>query len=428
MKKIFWFLLFVVCFTKVQAQDKIDVGSKFLNFVFEKQWQNAQGLFDISVKDKVSLSMLEQIFSGLQTQVGEFKSFDKPATLGKSNNYIGHFTKMMVDIQINVNDSSKIIGFFFLPVSKLYKLPPYADDTKYKTEQIAIVYNKFLLPGLITIPIQTSNYKVPIVIFIGGSGPSDMDETIEAEKPFKDLSIGLALNGIASLRYNKRTYSYHDLSGNLTIKEEYLEDITSAIKLAKNTPGIDSNKIFIAGHSLGGMISPLVLKENPSLTGAIILEGNARKIEDLMYEQLSHLSQINYIKTTDDSLKQVYNAVQAIKKITVKDTSITYFNVKGSYWLFLNAYHPLAVAANIKTQKIFIIQGGRDYQVTKTDFDIWVKALSKNKNVSFKFYPLLNHALDESKGALSPAEYLEPLNTPIYLANDISSWIKSFNN
>jgi dienelactone hydrolase len=424
MKKIFWLLVFIFIVNNVQAQDKIDVGSKFLNFVIEKQWDDAQNLFDVSVRDKVPVALLKQIFLKLQTQVGELKLFDKPAILNYSNIYIGHFTNATLNIEINVNDSSKIVGFFFLPVSKSYKLPDYADEAKYKTEKVTIITNGVNLPGIITTPVQ-SQRSIPMVIFVGGSGPSDMDESIGAEKPFKDLSIGLALNGIASLRYDKRTYVYHNLPSNITLKEEYLEDLVNAIKLAKTAPGVDSNKIFIVGHSLGGMISPLILKQNPSLSGAILLEANARPIEDLIYEQYLHLSKINNNQPDSDGLKKLYIATRAIKNITIKDTSQTFLNVKGSYWYFLNSYHPIQVAKSIKHRKILIIQGGNDYQVTKTDFDLWSHALSKKQNVNFKFYPLLNHALDEGKGSLSPAEYLEPLNTPIYLANDIAAWIKS---
>jgi len=427
MKKILLVsLIAFFVFSNIKAQDRYDTGSKFLNCVLQKQWDAAESLFDVSVKSKVSAALLQQIFTQVQTQVGEFKSFDKPANIGRQNHYTGHFSKLNLDIEVNLSDSSKIVGFFFLPVSNLYKLPAYADASKYKTDKITIASNGYELPGSITAPVQTSASKVPLVIFVGGSGPNDMDETMDAEKPFKDLSIGLALNGIASLRYDKRTYVYHNLPGNITIKEEYLDDVSAAIQAAKAVPGVDPDRIFIAGHSLGGMLSPLILKENPSLAGAILLEANARPVQDLMYEQSVHFSKIHYSQITDDDLKVLYATTQKINNITVKDTSESYLNVKGSYWLSLNAYTPLKVAAAIKTQKMLIIQGGYDYQVTKTDFDMWSAALAKKKNVSFKFYPTLNHALDDGKGTLSPAEYSAPANTPVYLANDISAWIKLY--
>ncbi|MDZ7606573.1 MAG: hypothetical protein U5K79_13515 [Cyclobacteriaceae bacterium] len=48
----------------------------------------------------------------------------------------------------------------------------------------------------------------PIVLFVHGSGPNDRDETIGPNKPFRDIAYGLAEKGIASLRYDKRTFVY----------------------------------------------------------------------------------------------------------------------------------------------------------------------------------------------------------------------------
>src|SRR5665254_10563 len=46
------------------------------------------------------------------------------------------------------------------------------------------------------------------VVLVQGSGPSDRDETIGPNKPFRDIAWGLASAGIAVLRYDKRTFVY----------------------------------------------------------------------------------------------------------------------------------------------------------------------------------------------------------------------------
>jgi len=165
MKKILLVsLITFFVFNHTKAQDRYDTGSKFLNDILQKQWDDAESLFDVSVKSKVSAALLQQIFTQVQTQVGEFKSFDKPATIGRQNHYTGHFSKLNLDIEINLNDSSKIVGFFFLPVSNLYKLPAYADASKYKTDKITIASNGLELPGSVTTPVQTSASKFAMVI------------------------------------------------------------------------------------------------------------------------------------------------------------------------------------------------------------------------------------------------------------------------
>ena len=44
-----------------------------------------------------------------------------------------------------------------------------------------------------------------------------------------------------------------------------------------------------------------------------------------------------------------------------------------------------------EARPLFILQGGRDYQVTNTDFALWQKGLKSRKNCSLRLYPDLNH-------------------------------------
>jgi len=71
-----------------------------------------------------------------------------------------------------------------------------------------------------------------------------------------------------------------------------------------------------------------------------------------------------------------------------------------------------------------ILQGERDYQVTLKDLDIWKNELGKKKNVTIKSYPKLNHVFTEGEGKLStPAEYQIAANIPVYVIDDLISWI-----
>ena len=62
---------------------------------------------------------------------------------------------------------------------------------------------EWALPATLTMPAATRS--VPAVVLVHGSGPNDRDETVGANKPFKDLAAGLASRGVAVLRYDKRT-------------------------------------------------------------------------------------------------------------------------------------------------------------------------------------------------------------------------------
>ena len=68
-------------------------------------------------------------------------------------------------------------------------------------------HTKYPLNGLLTLP-ESITEPVPAVVFVHGSGSSNMDENVGKLTPFKDLADGLAKHGIASIRYDKRSFSY----------------------------------------------------------------------------------------------------------------------------------------------------------------------------------------------------------------------------
>ena len=59
-----------------------------------------------------------------------------------------------------------------------------------------------------TLSMPAGDGPFPAVVLVHGSGPNDRDETIGPNKPFKDLAWGLASQGIAVLRYDKRTKAH----------------------------------------------------------------------------------------------------------------------------------------------------------------------------------------------------------------------------
>ena len=90
----------------------------------------------------------------------------------------------------------------------------------------------------------------------------------------------MASKGIAVIRYEKRTRhnpASLDLK-TITPWEETGADAVMAAKFATNLPGIDPSRIFVLGHSLGGMMAPRIAERAEILAGIIILGGNSGKL------------------------------------------------------------------------------------------------------------------------------------------------------
>jgi hypothetical protein len=89
----------------------------------------------------------------------------------------------------------------------------------------------------------------------------------------------------------------------------------------------------------------------------------------------------------------------------------------------LRDYDPASEARNL-AQRILVLQGERDYQVTMTDFGGWKKALDGSSFATLKSYPALNHLFVSGEGKSKPAEYMQPgRHMDAQVIDDIAKWI-----
>ena len=296
----------------------------------------------------------------------------------------------------------------------------------------------FQLPGTLTVPkfaTVAEARKVPCIILVHGSGPHDRDETIGPNKPFRDIAWGLAERGIAVIRYDKRTKTYGadcvPAGRVLDYDTEVVDDVLSAVALAKTLPEIASDSIYVLGHSLGGTLAPRIAERSKELAGIIVLAGLARPFEDAVEEQTVYIMSLApasaEAKMQFADLKEQLNNVRKLGTNAFDEQIPLPLNLPRSYWEFANAYKPVSVAAKLKLP-IFVLQGERDYQVTMEDFAFWRFGLWRNKNAFFKSYPKLNHLLQEGTGKATPMEYSRASSVPAYVLNDLAAFAHGIRN
>jgi dienelactone hydrolase len=260
---------------------------------------------------------------------------------------------------------------------------------------------------------------------VQGSGPEDRDETIGPNKPFRDLAEGLASKGIAVLRYDKRTLVYQQKMASMhswTAEQETIQDAINAARLLQHQPKVEPRHVFVLGHSLGGYLAPRIAKQDPAITGLIILAGNVRPVTEAILEQEK------YLGATPQQLAEIQKQIAQIKALKPGQQSAgTILGAPPSYWLDLRNYHPRAVAKSLQIPML-ILQGGRDYQVTKTDFDLWKSALAGKSNVTFHLFPDLNHLFMPGQGKSTPAEYNKAGHVAVRVIEQIAVWVKASGN
>lgn len=283
------------------------------------------------------------------------------------------------------------------------------------------------LDGLLTLPKGVKN--PPVVILVHGSGQNDMDETIGAvgNKPFRDIAHGLAERGIATIRYNKRYYQYTDnIPENMTVYDEVLKDVTSAISLAKERGDVDVNRIYIIGHSLGGMLSPKIALDNKEVVGIISLAGSPRNLEDIIYDQAVYFTQLDEVSSEAEKklyLDSMQVNVERVKNLTEQDLSEPILGCTGYYWKSLQELDMKAIVTTLEIPMLFL-QGSADFQIyPDIDFVMWKELLEDHSNVSFIMYDGLNHLFMPTTGAIGLEDYNTKARVSNQVIQDIADWI-----
>ncbi len=230
-----------------------------------------------------------QIWGQLEAQFGKYEG-RSTTTVTPNQGYqvvsvTANFEKGSLILNVVLDKDGKIAGLNMKPAQTptpaAYQVPSYVDQGKFSEQEVTIGSGKWALPGTLTMPKGDGSF--PAVVLVHGSGPNDRDETIGPNRPFKDIAWGLASQGIAVLRYDKRTKAHADLFTpeeleKITLGTETIDDAILAANLLAKTPGIDPKQIYVLGHSQGGMAAPRIGEQDPNLAGLIVLAGPGRPI------------------------------------------------------------------------------------------------------------------------------------------------------
>ncbi|HZK24987.1 MAG TPA: alpha/beta fold hydrolase [Oscillospiraceae bacterium] len=421
-----------------QEGEIADLANEFVAKLKNEDFTSAVGFFDTVMKKELPVSRLEEVWKTVEEQVGAFQSITETRTedMGQAEIAIvtARFAQNLLDIRITFNQDKRISGLYFVPAQNqttAYKTPPYAHPAKLEEIEVTIG-EEWALPGTLTIPQGSGPF--PAVVLVHGSGPNDRDETIGingAVKPFKDLAWGLASQGVAVLRYDKRTKVYPDklaALSNFTVQEETIADALAAVELLSQQKKIDPKKIYVLGHSLGGMLAPRIgAAAEDKLAGLVILAGPTRPLEELILEQTKYLANADGSTTEQEaaSIRQLEAQIVNIQDPNLSPSTppTELFNAPASYWLDLRSYNPAETAKNLNLPML-ILQGERDYQVTMTDFAKWQQTIGEQSGVQLKSYPGLNHLFIKGEQPSLPAEYEEPGNVAQEVITDIATWLQ----
>jgi len=283
----------------------------------------------------------------------------------------------------------------------------------------------------IVIPIQsgklfgtlispTINKKLPLVIIIAGSGPTDRNGNQQGmfTNAYKLMADDLFIQNIATFRYDKRMIGE---SKGINTKEEdlrfddYIDDVVTIINFFKNEQKF--SKIIVAGHSEGSLLAMVAIQKS-SVNGYISLAGAGQSADKILKEQLKNQPE----PFKSEAFSTIDSLVEGKKVENIKYSSMLFRKSVQPYIISWLKYDPQKEIKKIQIP-ILIIQGTTDLQVSLNDAQNLYKAQPKAELfiIEGMNHILKNAEADRQKNILTYNNPSLPLSTT--LINKISSFV-----
>ncbi len=273
-----------------------------------------------------------------------------------------------------------------------------------------------------TLLLPAAQEKIPIVLIIAGSGPTDRNgnNPMMTNNSLKMLAEGLLEQGIASLRYDKRGVGESKGAGadesDLRF-EHYVEDAIGWVAFLEKDHRF--TEIIILGHSEGSLVGMIAARQK-GVDKFISLAGSGVPAGDLLREQLkaqppSILAQ---------SLPIIEKLENGEKEGTVPEVIFPLFRPSVQpYMISWFKYDPRKEIAKID-KPVLIVQGTTDIQISVLDAERLSEANEKAEKHIVKG---MNHILKEAEAdrLKNMLTYVDP-NLPLHtgLLNIIVAFVQ----
>lgn len=171
------------------------------------------------------------------------------------------------------------------------KLPyPYDEEEVYfKNASDGVI-----LSGTLTLPRMPAPF--PVVILLHGSAPFDRDYSGHGHKFFLVWADHLTKQGIAVLRFDKRSAGKSTGNYNTATLEDFANDALAGVEYLKTRKEINAKQIGLIGHSEGGMTAALGASKSNDIAFIILMAApclNGEEIIDIQEPSLQRADGIS---------------------------------------------------------------------------------------------------------------------------------------
>jgi hypothetical protein len=233
--------------------------------------------------------------------------------------------------------------------------------------------------------------KIPVVLIIAGSGPTDRNgnNPMMKNNALKMLAKGLGNHGIASIRFDKRGIAESTEAGveesNLKF-ETYIEDAKDWIDLLEQYYSF--SEIVVLGHSEGSLIG-MITSQSPSVDKFISVAGPGEPATKLLERQLR--AQPSFVWERSAPILQDLEKGKEVDSIPQFLYSLFRPSVQP-YLISWFKYDPQLELAKLN-KPVLLIQGTTDIQVDMKNIE---KLYASNPKAKKTIFEGMNHILKEA--------------------------------
>jgi dienelactone hydrolase len=438
--RFWWTLILLLYFTSSSAQlpgQAAERSQKLLDLLQSAAWPAANALLSPDLGKKIDTAQLEVIWQGLQVAQGNLQKVGELVMRERNGQLYYYrqldFVKSSVRLELQFNARWEITSLRLQPLSdeQLYLPPAYDHPEKYQEYSMRVRHDSIVLPAILTLPKDCK--ACAVVLLLHDMGPQDKDHSIGPTKMFRDLAVGLAAEGIASLRYDKRTFRYGpELMADLRVlnfENEVIEDALAAIQLLRTVSEIDTQRISLIGLGFGGMLAGHLASRSPLPIRHVLAVGSSpRPLPDQLLDQyIQLLSAEMGFAAMQAAVQQLERQTQLAKSIKLSahlPADSLPLQLPAPYWQRLQKFDPLAGYWQTDAE-LWFVRGGNDYQSQAGDQEQWEMRLLGRSKVRFSTLPQLNHLLMPATDSISPTKaYQKQNNVDAAALKAISAWLE----
>ncbi len=277
-------------------------------------------------------------------------------------------------------------------------------------ESVKIPALGFNLAGTITRPPNAKG-PLPALVLIGGSGPTDRDETVAGIPVFGQLARDLVNAGFIVVRYDKRGVGQSGGRAESVAIADYAEDARAVVVWLEKQDGVDKKRIGLVGHSEGAAVAMLTAARERGKVGAMaLLAGPSTNGSTIVLEQQKHLlaqMQMDDVQRAEKvALQEKINAA-VISGRGWQDLPEAARKVADTPWFYSFLTFDPERAMRDTRQPVLILQGELDTQVKPYHADKlaeFARARKTKAEVEVVKVPGVNHLLVAAKSG-EVAEY-----------------------